>query len=246
MLTPEQRVRLNAFANGTAQCDVPQTPQVIEVRQQAAGCAESCNVGATPETVLIDAAKANVAQCGMFTIAIDRSGTTDIAADVQLTIGGCITTQALAEEFYNFPALALFSDRDIANQVGATEPNYAGSVFLPFLDCLVEGRNVVVKGITATNTGGATAQAAFDIFKRNRILASTLDIENNWGVCEANRSAIKCQVCNDDDTVAGWTGFMGLTSRSAISIRIPTDLVADLEICVYQIEGARNLTMCGA
>ena len=247
MLTAEKRAELIAFANGTAKCDTPITPTVIEVRRQDPGCAVDCTVSPTPETVLIDAAKANVAQCGIFTVAIDRSSSSDTAGDIQLTIGGCISTQAIAEEFYNFPAIPLFSERDIANQLGATEPNYTGAVFSPFLDCLIEGRNVVVKGVTATNVGGAgAAQTAFDTFKRNRIFASTLDIENNWGVCEASRSAIKCNLCTDDDTISGWTGFMGLTSRSAISIRVPNDLVADLEFCVYQIEGARNLTVCGA
>lgn len=240
MLTAEQQAKLNAMANGTATCErTVSNVQFIQVRE-GADCPETCNIGETQQTVPIDVSKANQAQCGIVTFYIDRSSTSD-SGDRQLTLGGCITTVELAQEFYSFPSTPLFSESTIEDQIGANEANYAGNVFLPFADCQLENKNMTFSALTAENTGD---QTAFDTFRRGKIRTASMDMENSWGVCKSSRKSILCGPCENDDTTASWRGFMGISGHSALSINIPAGLEATLTFCVYNYEGARNITVC--
>lgn len=245
-MTPEEKLaQLNAFANGTVDCKKNVTPTVIEVRHEDAGCEESCNVAPTKQTVPIDVANANQAQCGILPLFIDMSSTT-ISGSRQLVLGGCISTGdvTLATEFFGFPTTALLADLDVANVIGGKSANFNPTLFIPWLQCQLENNNMTFNGFTAENLGGATALAAFDTFKAQRIATAKLDPWNSWSKCESGRNRVVCGPCTDNENVAKFTGFIGVSARSAASLIIPEDLDVVLEFCVYNYEGARNITNC--
>lgn len=245
MLTAEQRAKLDAFANGTVDCSLPRVNQVIEVRQADPGCVESCTVAPTQETRLIDVANANQAQCGVLPIYIDTTNST-ISGSRQLVLGGCISggDVTIATEFFGFPTTALLADLDVANVIGGKSANYNPTLFIPWLQCQIENNNMTFKGFTVENLGGATGLTAFDTFKSQRIATATLEPWSSWGKCESGRNRIVCGPCTDNDNVAQFTGFIGVSARAAASIIIPEDLDVVLEFCVYNYEGARNITTC--
>lgn len=244
-LTPEQIVKLNAFANGTVDCSIPVTPTVIEVRKSDPGCAESCNVAPTQQTVPIDVANANQAQCGILPLYIDMSSTS-ISGSRQLVLGGCISggDVTIANEFFGFPTTALLADLDVANVIGGKSANYNPTLFIPWLQCQLENNNMTFNGFTAENLGGAGSLTAFEAFKAQRIATATLEPWSSWGKCESGRNRVVCGPCTDNENIAKFTGFIGVSARAAASLIIPEDLDVVLEFCVYNYEGARNITTC--
>lgn len=245
MLTPEQRAKLDAFANGQVVCDTKPQVQLIQVQASKAGCEESCNVAATQETRAIDVANANQAQCGVLPLYIDTTNST-ISGSRQLVLGGCISggDVTIATEYFGFPTTALLADLDVANVIGGKSANYNPTLFIPWLQCQIENNNMTFNGFTVENLGGAGGLTAFNTFKSQRIATATLEPWSSWGKCESGRNRIVCGPCTDNENIAQFTGFIGVSARAASSMIIPEDLNVVLEFCVYNYEGARNITVC--
>lgn len=244
-MTPEQLAKLNAFANGTFECKVPSTPIVVDVRQQDTGCEQSCNVAPTQQTVLIDVANANQAQCGIMSLFIDMTSTT-ISAARQLTMGGCLRggDETLGTEFFGFPTTAYIWGLDVANVIGGKSANFNPTLFDDWFQCQLENNNMVFSNITAENLGGATSLDAFNTFKAQSIRTATVNPWDSWGNCQTSRKKILCGPCTDNENIAQFTGLMAVSARAAVSINIPDNLNVVLDFCVTLHEGARNMTVC--
>lgn len=249
MLTAKQKADLLAFAAGAN----PQpgiNPNLTTV-QSYQGCAQNTSVGPTQESVPIDPSKANQDQCGIMPLYIDRSATT-LSGAKMLTIGGSVSVvsdAALAREYYNFASSVNFLfDEDSANVIGGNQANYSPIIFLPFLDLLVSGRNMIFGRVDSEENGGTVASlAAFATFKAGKVFKRSLVTQGDWEVISPNIIPVLCDPClQDDNTHASWIGNMPVSSQDLVGISIPLGFVGNLQFCVYQYENARNLTMCAA
>lgn len=245
MLTAEQQAKLRAFAAGQVQIGPGQVPpdQVVQI-QAYPGCPQNNQVGPTQMSVPVDLSQANQDQCGLVTIYIDRTST-DATGSRLLVIGGCIGEgdSAIAQEFFEFPSTPLLVDEDLDNVIGGNSPNYNPTVFIPWLQCQVENKNMMFSTLLGEDTG--STGGAFTTFKNQKLLKSSLSMEGDWETCNPKLKGSFCDPCfSDNELHAKWDGFMPVSGANAIALVIPAGFNGNLQFCVFQYENARNMTMC--
>lgn len=249
MLSASAKAALLAFQNGAVSNIPGVASQAVQV-QTYPGCNQGTSVGATQESIPIDASQANQNQCGVFVLHVDRTATS-LSLTRKLTIGGyfaAVSDAALAREYGDFPSTTNFLfDEDSANIIGGNSANYSPTIFQPWLDYLVGDRHMIFSTLNAKDEGGtATTQAAFTTFSNQKIQKRSILDYADWGSVTPQIEPNLCSPCATGSTqyVAQWQGFMPVSGHDVIAIDLPLNLQASLEFCVYQYENARQMTIC--
>ncbi len=248
MLTAEQRARLIAQQNGTYTNPNTLPPAQRMEFTSYPGCPQNNGWGQTQESVLIDPSQANLNQCGLTNIFIDRSSSS-LSGTRRLVIGGGIMEgdNAIVENVFDFPSTpALFADED-ASTIGIEDGVLMDAgVFTSWLNDFLKGNNIVFGRMDAESLlTTAAGLAAFATFKASTIQKRTVEIQGNWDTINPKISPVFCDPClQDDGTHASWIGNMPLSARDLIALTIPAGLSARLDFCVDKYENSKNMTVC--
>ncbi len=250
-MTPQQIAVLEASANGTLSSSFsPGAPDNSQNQNNGyietyPGCNQNGAVGATKYSRAIDSSKFNTDQCGLVSFYVDTTNTT-IATARTLVLGGNIKTGAaqVATDIYGISLAAggLIADLDVDDVVGVDSANFNPTDLMDFIQDVFSTRTFIFQRIDIERTSGTADLTSLGKFRKY-----SLSPEGDWEISNPKIQQNFCDPClMDDGSRVSYKGFFPVSGLDAIALNIPIGVALTLEMCVFEYENAKNLTLCGA
>lgn len=240
-LTQAQIDALNAAAAGNVIVPGTQNP-TVQVDSYP-GCNQGGRVGPTDFSKPIDSTKFNTDQCGLVSFYVDTTATSITTART-LVLGGQLGTgrSQVAEDIFGItPAAGGFlADLDLADVVGVDSANFNPTDLFDWLQDIFAAHEMIFQRIDIERTAGTT-----DLTTLGKIRKYSLKPEGDWEVCNPKIQQNFCDPClMDDGSRVSYQGFFPTSALNAWAMNIPTGIALTFEMCVYQYENAKNMTIC--